>query len=78
MSEALPNAMVPRLTQLASDLAVWAQQHRDAPLAEQEQAVLELVRAALPDLQARLGAGRPEPGGGTLRAGAWGPAAVAG
>ena len=50
MSEALPLAIVPRLTRLAADLATWAQQHRDAPLAEQEQAVLALVQAALPDL----------------------------
>ena len=50
MSEALPLAIVACLTRLATDLAHWATDHRDAPLAEQEQAVLDLVRAALPDL----------------------------
>ena len=50
MSEALPSPIVARLTHLASDLTTWAQEHRDAPLAEQEHGVLRLVQAALPDL----------------------------
>lgn len=50
MDETLPRPMVARVLQLATDLTVWAQRHPDAALAEQEQAVLELVRAALPDL----------------------------
>lgn len=48
--EALPNSILPRLTRLAADLTEWAQQHHDAPLAEQEQAVLGLLRDAAPDL----------------------------
>ena len=54
MSEALPTAMVARLTRLAGDLHQWAQAHPDVPLAEQEQAVLGLVRSALPDLLAAV------------------------
>lgn len=50
MDETLPRPMVARVLQLAADLTVWAQRHPDATLAEQEQAVLGLVRAALPDL----------------------------
>src|SRR5207253_2841269 len=41
---------LPRLTRLAADLMEWTQQHADAPLAQQEQAVLGLLRAAAPDL----------------------------
>jgi hypothetical protein len=48
--EALPTAILARLTQLGADLLAWAQQHADAPLAQQEQAVLGLLRAAAPDL----------------------------
>ena len=50
MCEAPPTSMLARLSVLGAELAACAQQHRDAPLAEQEHAVLELVRAALPDL----------------------------
>jgi hypothetical protein len=38
------------LEQLGTELATWAQTHRDSSLAEQEQAVLTRVRAALPRL----------------------------
>ena len=50
MCETLPAAMLARLSALGAELATWASQHRDAPLAEQEQAVLERVRGALPEL----------------------------
>lgn len=50
MCEALPVSILARLSALGAELTRWAQQHRDAPLAEQEQAVLDTVRAALPDL----------------------------
>jgi hypothetical protein len=42
--------MVARLTELGATLVQWAAAHRDAPLAEQEVAVLAAVRAALPTL----------------------------
>jgi len=42
--------MLARLSALGAERARWAQGHRDARLAEQEQAVLGAVRAALPDL----------------------------
>jgi hypothetical protein len=48
--EALPVGMLARLSALGAERARWAQGHRDARLAEQEQAVLAAVRAALPDL----------------------------
>jgi len=50
VSDHLPGPIVARATQLGMDLAGWAQTHRDRPLAEQEQGVLDLVREALPDL----------------------------
>ena len=54
MSDHLPGPIVARATQLGMDLAGWAQTHRDRPLAEQEQGVLDLVREALPDLLAAV------------------------
>lgn len=54
MSEALPPAMVARLTQLATDLCAWSREHRDAPLEEQERAVRGLTLATLPDLLAAV------------------------
>lgn len=50
MAEAFPQAIITRLTRLGSDLAAWSRTHQDVSLADQEQAVLALVRAALPDL----------------------------
>ena len=50
MCEALPVSILARLSALGAELAQWAQQHRDAPLVEQEAAVLAAVRTALPDL----------------------------
>jgi hypothetical protein len=50
MCQALPAAMLARLSALGAELIAWAAAHHDAPLAEQEQAVLAAVRAALPDL----------------------------
>ena len=50
MREAIPSEIVARLLALAEELARWAREHRDAPLAEQESAVLAAVRSALPDL----------------------------
>ena len=46
----LPPTIVAALDALGSDLVSWAQAHRDSTLADQEQAVLERVRAALPTL----------------------------
>ncbi len=46
----LPAAILAPLAALATTLLTWAQQHRDAPLADQEAAVLAAVRAALPHL----------------------------
>jgi hypothetical protein len=46
----LPPPIVAALDALGSDLVSWAQAHRDSTLADQEQAVLERVRAALPAL----------------------------
>ena len=46
----LPPTIVAALDALGSDLVNWAQAHRDSTLADQEQAVLERVRAALPAL----------------------------
>jgi hypothetical protein len=46
----LPPTIVAALDALGSELVSWAQTHRDSTLADQEQAVLERVRAALPAL----------------------------
>ena len=54
MNETLPRGMVARLTQVATDLVVWAQRHPQATLADQEAAVLGVMRQALPDLLAAL------------------------
>lgn len=54
MREAVPSEIVARLLALAEALTTWASEHRDASLAEQEQAVLAVVRAALPDLLGAL------------------------
>jgi hypothetical protein len=54
MNETLPAGIVACVAQLGSDLATWAQAHRDAPLAEQERGVLEVVRRALPGLLAAV------------------------
>jgi hypothetical protein len=50
MDRPLPPGIVAALEQLGTELAAWAQTHRDSSLAEQEQAVLTRVRAALPQL----------------------------
>jgi hypothetical protein len=50
VSEALPSGMVAVLARLGEELVRWAQAHRESTLAEQEQAVLGLVRHALPAL----------------------------
>lgn len=50
MYPALPVTMLTDLTTLAQTLVAWAEQHRDASLEEQEQAVLAAVRTALPSL----------------------------
>src|SRR2546423_1734020 len=44
----LPPPIVAALETLGSELVTWAQEHRDSTLVDQEQAVLERVRAALP------------------------------
>src|SRR5215218_4672080 len=46
----LPPLIVAALDALGSDLVSWAETHRDSTLVDQEQAVLERVRAALPRL----------------------------
>jgi len=46
----LPAPIVAGLETLGSELVTWAQDHRDSTLVDQEQAVLERVRAALPRL----------------------------
>ena len=46
----LPPPIVAVLETLGSELVTWAQDHRDSTLVDQEQAVLERVRAALPRL----------------------------
>jgi hypothetical protein len=48
--EALPASILTRLSALGGELAELAARHRDAPLAEQERAVLAALRAAAPDL----------------------------
>jgi hypothetical protein len=50
MDRPLPPAIVAALEALGTELATWVQAHRDSSLAEQEQAVLTCVRAALPRL----------------------------
>src|SRR5215211_3357294 len=50
MNRTLPPAIVAGLEALGTDLASWAQAHRDSTLAEQEAAVLSRVRVALPQL----------------------------
>src|SRR5215217_501842 len=50
----LPPPIVAALDALGSDLVSWAAVHRDSTLADQEQAVLERVRAALPRLLAAV------------------------
>jgi len=50
MDRPLPPAIVAVLETLGTELADWVQAHRDSSLAEQEQAVLTCVRAALPRL----------------------------
>jgi hypothetical protein len=50
MNRTLPPGIVAALEQLGTELVTWAQTHRDSSLAEQEQAVLTRVRAALPQL----------------------------
>jgi Uncharacterised protein family (UPF0236) len=50
MDRTLPPAIVAALEGLGTELVSWARQHRDSPLADQEQAVLARVRAALPGL----------------------------
>ena len=75
MSQALPAAIVARLTDLAQALTAWSGAHRDAPLVEQEQAVLGLVQAALPDTAGSGLAGLHEcperAGGGAAPALSW-------
>jgi hypothetical protein len=51
MRPALPAAMGARLAQVGTALVQWACTHPDAPLAEQEAAVLAAVRTALPELR---------------------------
>lgn len=46
MSEALPPTILACVTQLAQECMAWIHAHRDAPLAEQEAAVLAAVRRA--------------------------------
>src|SRR5439155_10014683 len=50
MASTLPERIVACLLGLAERIAAWAEAHPDAPLAEQEWAVLGLVRASLPAL----------------------------
>src|SRR5437764_579175 len=50
MRATLPERIVACLLGLAGRIAAWVEAHPDAPLAEQEWAVLELVRASLPGL----------------------------
>jgi len=54
MNRTLPPAMVAGLEALGTELVSWAETHRDSTLAEQEQAVLARVRAALPGLLAAV------------------------
>src|SRR5712692_4835069 len=54
MNETLPRGMVARLTQVATEWVAWAERHPQATLADQEAAVLGVVRHALPDLLAAL------------------------
>src|SRR5688572_13722088 len=50
MNTPLPPSIVAVLETLGTELTDWVQAHRDSTLAEQEQAVLTRVRAALPRL----------------------------
>src|SRR5262245_47603998 len=50
MAPTLSGRIVACLLGLAKRIEAWAEAHPDAPLAEQEWAVLELVRASLPGL----------------------------
>src|SRR5215210_1720592 len=54
MNRTLPPAMVAGLEALGTELVSWAETHRDSTLADQEQAVLTQVRAALPHLLAAV------------------------
>ncbi len=54
MDQTRPAGIVAVLTALGQELTTWAQAHRDSTLAEQEQAVLTRVRAALPRLLAEV------------------------
>ena len=50
MGGTVPAAIVACLEQLAAAIWQWVREHPDATLAEQEEALLGLVRAALPEL----------------------------
>jgi hypothetical protein len=68
--ETLPAPMLARLSALGAELATVAQRHRDAPLEDQERAVLEAVRGALPELLGavlRLSLSSLDPRQGRLR-----------
>jgi hypothetical protein len=70
MNRTLPPAIVAALEQLGTDLTTWAATHRDSSVAEQEQAVLTRVRAALPRLLGavlRLSTRKLDPGLGRTR-----------
>src|SRR5207237_1138971 len=71
MASTLPKRIVACLLGLAGRVSAWAEAHPDAPLAEQEWAVLGLVRASLPMLlEAGMFACTPElsePGRGVPR-----------
>ena len=54
MNRTLPPAMVAGLEALGTALVSWAETHRDSTLADQEQAVLARMRAALPTLLAAV------------------------
>jgi hypothetical protein len=61
MAATLPGRIVACLLGLAERIEAWAEAHPDAPLAEQEWAVLGLVRASLPALlEATMFACTPE------------------
>lgn len=50
MAEALPGGIVAILERFGAELVAWARAHREAPLAEQEQGVLAVVRQITPRL----------------------------
>lgn len=54
MNQTLPESMVARLTQVATDLVAWAQEHPAATLAAQEEVVVRLLRRVAPDLLGAL------------------------